>query len=134
MAVTVWLLVSHGAAVIPGQWSVFVAGDRNKAGILFNNHGIATGYVLTGVVTSSIITLGVVVDPGPRCSEKMREIARAVVLPEKPADALPSVADSEVWVSAFIQGLIKQGYLEQVTMEKLRVARQLHLNGPPIDV
>jgi hypothetical protein len=44
------------------------------------------------------------------------------------------VADSEVWVSAFIQGLIKQGYLEQVTMEKLRMARQLHLNGPPIDV
>ncbi|RSL88432.1 hypothetical protein CEP51_001749 [Fusarium floridanum] len=134
MAITVWLLVSHDTAIIPGQWSIFVSADKTRPGIIFNNYGAAPGISINPLVTASAITLDVIANPGPDCSKNMRDIAKAIVLPEKPPGTPPSVADSEVWASMFIQGLINQSYLGQFAMEKLRTARQLDLSGPPIDV
>ncbi|KAJ4327429.1 hypothetical protein N0V84_002202 [Fusarium piperis] len=45
-----------------------------------------------------------------------------------------TAADSELWATEFVQGLIDNDYLEQSAMEKLRVARQLALDGPVINV
>ncbi|RSL55416.1 hypothetical protein CEP53_007093 [Fusarium sp. AF-6] len=84
MAITVWLLVSHDTAIIPGQWSVFVSADKTRPGIIFNNYGAAPGISINPLVTASAITLDVITNPGPDCSKKMRDIAKAIVLPEKP--------------------------------------------------
>ncbi|RSM12563.1 hypothetical protein CEP52_002315 [Fusarium oligoseptatum] len=99
MAITVWLLVSHDTAIIPGQWSIFVSADKTRPGIIFNNYGAAPGISINPLVTASAIMLDVITNPGPDCSKNMRDIAKAIVLPEKPPGTPPSVADSEVWAS-----------------------------------
>ncbi|RSL41500.1 hypothetical protein CEP54_015803 [Fusarium duplospermum] len=154
-----WIARPQEYVPLPTHWAIFVSRDIRAQGTLFNTLG-APFYGYTVDIRKKIcpitsggagwLSLGYVHESqlerleeianstpepvGPNCSERMLEIARSIVLPEKPPGFPPSVADSEAWASMFVRGLINQSYLEQFAMEKLRTARQLDLSGPPINV
>lgn len=87
MSFAIWLLVSHKGATMPGQWSFFMAPEKTELGMLFSNLISIKGYSLDSVskpVTFSTICLGCYFDQIANHEEKIRQIAAAVRVPEKP--------------------------------------------------
>lgn len=87
MTIRIMLLVAHDSAIIPGQRSIFVAADKTATGWLCNNFGLTQGYSLNPVMTSSIITLGAIINPEARFQEKVQEIGGAIRIPARPPGA-----------------------------------------------
>ncbi|KAH7254628.1 hypothetical protein B0J15DRAFT_558884 [Fusarium solani] len=136
---SVMLLINHDDASIPGQWAIFIATDRRQSGTLFRavekrsdgiNRELRKGFVINPQETVSVVTLGAIVDLDLCLLE---EIAAEIVMPWAKG-ALSKKADCREWVFLFVQGLVREGFLRPVVMEKLRLARELRLDGPAIRV
>ncbi|EEU35626.1 uncharacterized protein NECHADRAFT_86834 [Fusarium vanettenii 77-13-4] len=137
MSFTIWLLVSHKGASIPGQWSFFMAPERTEPGMLISNLISIKGYSLNSVskpVTFSTISLGIFLDQIANHEEKIRQIAAAVTIPERPAGTVVGIPACEAWAFAFAQRLIDEQYLDVFSMSKLRAARSLRIEGMPINM
>ncbi|KAI8652750.1 hypothetical protein NCS57_01340100 [Fusarium keratoplasticum] len=137
MSFTIWLLISHHGATIPGQWSFFMAPERTEEGMLISNRIFTKGYSLNPAaspLTYSTISLGIFLDQVASHEEKIRQIAAAVKIPERTAGAIVGVLDCQAWAFAFVQGLIDAQYLNPFSMAKLRAARDLRIDGPPINM
>lgn len=94
MSFTIWLLISHKDATIPGQWSFFMAPAQTEAGMLISNRIFTTGYYLNPNATPqtfSTISLGISLGELARHEGRIRQIAAAVKIPQRPAGAIVGV-------------------------------------------
>lgn len=109
MSFTIWLLISHHGATIPGQWSFFMAPERTEEGMLISNRMFTKGYSLNPAaspLTYSTISLGIFLDQVASHEEKIRQIAAAVKIPERTAGAIVGV-----WSFSFKIVLVLTVYL-----------------------
>ncbi|RTE85401.1 hypothetical protein BHE90_000021 [Fusarium euwallaceae] len=135
----IMLLVNHDNTSIPGQWAILVAKDRRHKGTLFRaferrsrgiNREIRNDFVIDRRETVSVITLGAVLDSEVPLLE---EIVTEVDMPW-PKGACSKKFDCREWVILFVQGLVQESFLRPCVMDKLRMAREIELDGPALRV
>ncbi|EEU35625.1 uncharacterized protein NECHADRAFT_86833 [Fusarium vanettenii 77-13-4] len=136
---SVMLLINHANTSMPGQWAIFIAKDRKQKGTLFRaveersdgiNRELRKGFFINPQETVSVITLGAIVDLDIFLLE---ETAAQVVMPWAKG-AYSKKADCREWVFLFVQALVQEGFLRPAVIEKLRLARELSIDGPAIRV